>query len=266
MNTICHKAYILQILNHSLTDSLVAVAIIHSLSETYSTLKTILLSTPKDKLSSNMIINHILVEEKSQQSQLTSQTTFIAHLGKRKGKAQNRGKGGQGKGADRKPKSGKCVYCKKKGHYKTEYRKMKHDLEEKGEGGSKKKSSEALHMKIARVESDNDNKHIHLFMAQMLWERKVEVVERWIVDLGISSSIISNCKWLANYHKLSKPKKVWMGDERYIYAVGVSQVKIMMHQKAIYLVQNMYYVPDLNGNLLLVSNLVNYKYHVHFLL
>jgi len=57
-----------------------------------------------------------------------------------------------------------------------------------------------------------------------------------------------------------------MGDERYIYTVGVGQVKIMMRQKAIYLVQNVYYVPDLNGNLLSVSYLVNCKYHIHFLL
>ena len=76
----------------------------------------------------------------------------------------------------------------------------------------------------------------------------------------------SNCEWLANYRKLSKPKKVWIGDERYIYAVGIGQVKITMYQKAIYLVQNVYYIPDLNGNLLLVSYLVNRKYHVHFLL
>ena len=43
----------------------------------------------------------------------------------------------------------KCAYCKKKGHYKAEYRKMKYDLEEKGEGGSKKKPAEALHAKVA---------------------------------------------------------------------------------------------------------------------
>jgi len=65
MNTIHHKAHILQTFNHSLTDSLMAVTIIYSLPKTYSTLKTILLSTPKDKLSSDAIINHILVEEKS---------------------------------------------------------------------------------------------------------------------------------------------------------------------------------------------------------
>jgi len=165
MNTICYKAHILQTLNYFLTDSLIAVAIIHSLPETYSTLKTILLSTPKDKLSSDTIINHILVEEKSQKSQSTSQTAFITHLGKRKGKAQDKGKRGQEKGADGKPKLNKYAYCKKKGHYKAECRKMKHDLEEKGEGRSKKKSTEALHAKVARAESNDDDEHIHLFMA-----------------------------------------------------------------------------------------------------
>ena len=143
---------------------------------------------------------------------------------------------------------------------------MKYNLEEKGEGRSKKKPAEALHAKVARAESDNDNEHIHLFMTQMLQKQKAEVAERWIVNLGVSLSMTSNREWLANYCKLSKPKKVWMGDERYIYAVSIGQVKIMMHQKAIYLVQNMYYIPGLNGNLLSVSYLVNCKYHVHFLL
>jgi len=41
---------------------------------------------------------------------------------------------------------------------------MKHDLEKKDEGGSKKKPAEALHIKIARAESNDDNEHIHLFM------------------------------------------------------------------------------------------------------
>jgi len=48
--------------------------------------------------------------------------------------------------------------------------------------------------------------------------------------------------------------------------VGVGQVKIVIRRKAIYLVQNVYYIPDLNSNLLSVFYLVNCKYHVHFLL
>ena len=170
MNTIHHKAYILQTLNHSLTDFLMAIVIIYSLFKTYSTLKTILLSTPEDKLSSYTIINHILVEKKSQQFQSTFQTAFVAHLRKGKGKAQDKEKGEQGKGADKKPKLGKCAYCKKKGHYKAECRKIKYDLEEKGKGRFKKKPAETLHTKVARAESDDDNEHIHLFMAQMLQE------------------------------------------------------------------------------------------------
>jgi len=45
---------------------------------------------------------------------------------------------------------------------------MKHNLEEKDEDRSEKKPAEVLYVKIARAESDDDNKHIHLFMAQML--------------------------------------------------------------------------------------------------
>ena len=105
---------------------------------------------------------------------------------------------------------------------------MKCNLEEKDEGGSEKKPAEALHAKVARAESDDDNEHIHLFIAQMLQEQKAGMAEKWIVDSGISSSMTSNHEWLANYHKLSKPKKVWMGDKRYIYTVGVGQVKIAM--------------------------------------
>jgi len=70
MNIICYKAHIFQTLNHALTNSLIAVVIIHSLSETYSTSKTILLSTPEDKLSTDAIINYIL--SRSQKVDLVS--------------------------------------------------------------------------------------------------------------------------------------------------------------------------------------------------
>ena len=41
---------------------------------------------------------------------------------------------------------------------------MKYDLKKKDEGGSKKKPAEALHMKVARAESNNDDEHIYLFI------------------------------------------------------------------------------------------------------
>ena len=45
---------------------------------------------------------------------------------------------------------------------------MKYNLKEKDEGRSEKKPAEALYVKVARAESNNDDEHIHLFMAQML--------------------------------------------------------------------------------------------------
>ena len=39
---------------------------------------------------------------------------------------------------------------------------------QKDKGGSKKKSAEVFHAKIARAESDDDDEHIHLFKAQIL--------------------------------------------------------------------------------------------------
>ena len=56
-----------------------------------------------------------------------------------------------------------------------------------------------------------------------------------------------------------------MEDKRYIHAVDVDQVRITIGQKAMYLIQNMYYISNFNSNLLLVFYLVNYKYHVCFL-
>jgi len=69
-------------------------------------------------------------------------------------------------------------------------------------------NTEAFHAKIVRAESDDNNEHINLFMAQMLQEQKIEMVERWIVNSGASLSMTSNREWLVNYHELSKLKKV----------------------------------------------------------
>jgi len=94
-------------------------------SKTYFILKNILLSTPEDKLSTDAIINHIIVEEKSQSSQSNSQNMFITHLGKEKGKIQDKEQREQKKGGNTKSKSSKCAYCKKKGYYKAKCRKIK---------------------------------------------------------------------------------------------------------------------------------------------
>ena len=106
LNVMHHKAHIITSLGLKLEDVLVAIAIVLSLPESYSTLRMILMST-EDKLLPDSIISQILIEEKSRKNPV--QTALLAHRGKGKGKDQK---------GDKSEK--KCSYCKKKGHVKEE--------------------------------------------------------------------------------------------------------------------------------------------------
>ncbi|KAI0788228.1 hypothetical protein C8Q74DRAFT_1196134, partial [Fomes fomentarius] len=47
---------------------------------------------------------------------------------------------------------------------------------------------------------------------------------RWIVDSGASAHMSSLRAQFASYHKLSTPRHVWLGDERYILAIGEGSI------------------------------------------
>ena len=102
-----HKAHVLTLLGLKLEDALVVIAIVLSLPESYSTLRTILMSTEDKLLPDSIIQSQILTEEKSRKN--PAQTALLAHRGKGKGKDQK---------GDKSKK--KCSYCKKKGHVKEE--------------------------------------------------------------------------------------------------------------------------------------------------
>ena len=108
LNVMCHKAHVLMSLGLKLEDALVAIAIVVSLPESYSTPRTILMFT-EDKLLPDSVISQILIEEKSQKN--PAQMALVAHRGKGKGKEKSK--------KDNKSKK-KCSYCKKKGHLKEE--------------------------------------------------------------------------------------------------------------------------------------------------
>ena len=84
LNTVRHKAYILKTLNHELSDALIAIALIISLPESYSTLCTILMATPEDKLTTDYVVTQVLTEERSRQNPSASQVALLARTGKGK--------------------------------------------------------------------------------------------------------------------------------------------------------------------------------------
>ncbi|TFY53550.1 hypothetical protein EVJ58_g9393 [Rhodofomes roseus] len=261
LNAMRQKSYILTSLGQPLDDSLIAIAMVISLPSSYDVLRTILMAT-EDKLTTDSVVTRILTEEKTRR-EANSQVAFFAKTGKSKPKSKESGK-----------RNVKCTYgpCKKKGHTEDECRKKKADLAAKDKDGKGDTKAGDLSAKVASIPSEsednsNGDEALQLFVAEALAKRKV-LLSRWIVDSGASSPMSSQREWFLNYSPLASPKRVWLGDKRYILAIGIGQVALTADlgngKKRTALLQGVYHVPDLNGNLLSVSHLTKRGYSVSF--
>ena len=210
----CHKAHVLTSLGLQLEDALVVITIVISLPESYSTLRTILMST-EDKLLPDSIISQILIEEKSRKN--PAQTALLAHGGK--GKDQRGDKSKE-----------KCSYCKKKGHVKEECRRLKSTENKPSTSNSseKEKKDGDLTAKVAIMgEPSSNSESLCLFVTNALAERS-GLLMKWIIDSGASSPMSSHCNWFHMYRDISPLKKVWLGNDRYLLATGIGQLHLEM--------------------------------------
>ena len=263
LNDVQHKAHILKTLGEPISDVVIAHAMLLALSDSYSTLCTILNSTPAvtsgSSLSTNIVITHVLTEEKNTKLS-SSQMVLIAHT-KGKGKPQS------SKPSDGDKKKIKCSYCKKKDHIKSECRKLKADQTAKeGKSGERKDSGNGdLLAKVAVAKADEGI--IRLFKAEILTGQK-DMLSKWIVDSGASTHMSSQWKkWFITYEKLLEPRRVWLGDEHFILAVETGQIRLTVNvdgHNSEYILPDVYHVPSLNGNLLSVSALNRHGYNLSF--
>ena len=256
LNAMRQKALVLASLGQALDDSLIAIAMVISLPTSYSTLRTILMST-SDKITIEGTISQILVEEKSRRTPET-QSALVA-------KAPEKPKH-TSKSEKRKP--GNCNYCKKPGHWEKECRKKKAEkpkAEAKDDEKSDKPKTE-LSAKIAAVVSEEDESALRLFVAR---EQKLNMSSvEWIVDSGASASMSCHRNWLKTFRVLNPVQHVVIGDGRAIEATGIGSVELevevgggKVHR---IILQEVYYVPDLEGNLLSVPRLTNKGFEVTF--
>ena len=261
-----HKAYILKTLNHELSDALVAIALIISLPESYSTLRTILMTTPEDQLTTDSVVTQVLTEERSRQNPNTSQVALLARTAK--GKAAPQKSFGK---KDDKRSSIQCNHCKKKGHIKSECRKLKAELAAKpdsSKGNTPSGGKEPdLSAKVVAVGKDDEDFDIRLFIANGIAKRS-NLLHKWVVDSGCTSHMSSNRRWFVTFRELSTPRRVWLGDDSYILATGIGRIFItLIHPNGTSLfacLTDVYYVPELHGNLFSVlrvtqtGNIVNF--------
>lgn len=140
LNDVQHKVYILKILSKPISDTVITYAMLFAFPNSYSTLCTILNSTPATtgglSLSTDIVITQVLTEEKN--IKLGSlQVALIAYTkGKRKPQLL--------KLSDRDKRKIKCNYCEKKGYIKSECWKFKMNQARKEEKSGEKKDSGSL--------------------------------------------------------------------------------------------------------------------------
>ncbi|CDO76034.1 hypothetical protein BN946_scf184818.g2 [Trametes cinnabarina] len=251
------KARLLEQLGQPLDDSLVAIAMVTSLPASYSTLRTILMST-YDTLSTDTVVSQVLNEERSRKEHNGTQSAFLARTSNTKGASKST----KAKPTS-KAKKTKCAHCSKLGHTKEECRKLKAEQASAAIAKEVKDKTGDLTAKVATVQTGDET--IRLFVANALNNQSRQT--QWLVDSGASSPMSSQRDWFVSFKTLPTPKRVWLGDERYIHATGIGRVSLRLERgpdTEAAIIPDVYYVPDLNGNLLSVSHFVRRGYSVNF--
>jgi hypothetical protein len=259
LNAMRQKAHILSTLGQPLDDTLVATAMVISLPPSYSTLRTILMST-SDKLSIDTVIAQVLVEEKSRLTS-NSQSALVA-----------RGPNNGSKHKDKKKKKKeRCTYCSFPGHKEEDCRKKKKDTEEDAKSSAESTNDKPHHSaKVARS-TRNSETPIQLFLACHAaheCRKEVPTSSNWIVDSGASVNMTCQREILTLYCPLTPPKRIVIGDGRSLNAIGIGRTKLQVHvgngNYRYIILQDVYHVQDLQANLLSVSHLTRQGYEVTF--
>jgi len=150
------KVHRLKDLGHTFKDSLIATVMITSLPEFYASLWQHLFMRDENTLTMDFIIRQILMDEKSKET-----TPHVALIEDHKGKKLAHQSLHQKNNDDAKKKEFKCHYCKRRGYFKSEYRKLKADLALNNKSESKKGPKN----ENAKLAARTQETVINLFMA-----------------------------------------------------------------------------------------------------
>jgi hypothetical protein len=214
LNTLLQLGYSLHSLGQKLDESLIAIAMIISLPDSYSTLRSILMATDL-KLTTKSVKMSILQEELLRKGTSTS-TALQARISKKTTKSQK--VQGKCKGTNDKRERDKagnrkqCGYaaCGVKGHTKDECQKLKAVLDKFGHLKQKenKPSTGTITANAATTSnlSPNDpDDPIYLFATR---DRDGEDLDVWAVDSGATEHMSCHREWFVSYRPLTIHKKV----------------------------------------------------------
>jgi len=133
----------------------------------------------------------------------------------------------------------KCHYCGKEGHWKKDCYKRKAD-----EGGTR--NSGGWREFTFRAENTGPAPSMG-----------------WIINSGAGQHLCGNRNTFSTYTNISKVQEITIADGTKIKAEGVGTIEIVSQESSITL-KDVWHVPDIGGNRLSVSRMVDAGYTVQF--
>ena len=153
------------------------------------------------------------------------------------------------------PKKGKCFYCGKEGHFKSDCRKMKAEMGGGGSGGSQ-----------ANKASSSASSGGFAFMATHKAATREPKSIKWIIDSGASQHMTYSKDQLEDYEEMEM-QSVHLADKTVLEAIGKGTATIWTRvggNNVPCRIKNVWLVPKLERSLLSVTRIVQHGYSVIF--
>ena len=252
------KVHKLKNLGYKFKNATITMLIMVSLLDSYASLRQHLYMKDEDTLTMDFVIKQILLKENA-----CEDASHITLMEEGKGKKPVKQSQDSSVDSDAKKKNIKCHYCKRKGYFKSEYKKLK--ANQAARTVPQTRRVEELKTQTAKVTATSEEDVVCLFIA---WESISDLARRWIINLGATSPITSRKEWFINYSPFRTSIPIGLGDDSIIKAVGSESVRISMivdGKSRLFELQDVYYVPDMGtNNLLSVTYIVWEEYTVNF--
>jgi len=236
-----------------------------------TTLKKILSNSKPSDMTTDHVMSQIVLDEQQRVRESgTTATAFFAKIAK-KGKWKDDKSGEKGKK--------RCTHCKLRGHDVSECRKLKREKEQQDTKSSTASTppKPAASAKVAVADSSDDV--VHVFSAAAadpvprndivfaLGAYSGQSIQNWIIDSGASRTMSCNREWFYSFTTLARPIRVTLGDDSTIHATGVGRIPVRMRANGHWsnaVLQDVLFVPELNGNLLSVAHLTQRGADIRF--
>jgi hypothetical protein len=275
INSLIRAARTITTLGLTLEDKLVAFAIISSLPPTLTTLKIVLSTSSATTISSEYMKSQVILDEQRRvRDSGVGVTAFFAKVSK-KGKVKK-------KSEDKAAKH--CTHCNIRGHNISECRKLKKEQEGKASSTSQSRPGQSTaSARVAVADTTSSEATVQLFMAHAeppppytvhafrghpTPTLQLDLLQHWIIDSGASRTMSCHREWFSHFTPLASPIPVVLGDDSSIVASGVGRIHVEMRAngaKHHSVLQDVLYVPGLQGNLLSVGQLLRNGAKIRFL-